>query len=111
MTITIKELPGLVERLRAVESSKPEFYNGNTTCWHRNPDGPEAADTLESLAAEIERLREALEPFARAAELFDYGPPTDGYDPLIYGPAAGTKFHIFASHLHTARKALGGSEG
>ena len=28
-----------------------------------NPDGPEAADRIEALEAEVERLREALEPF------------------------------------------------
>jgi hypothetical protein len=45
----------LVERLKAVESS--ENSHGLASNWHRNPDGPEAA-------AEIERLREALEFYA-----------------------------------------------
>jgi hypothetical protein len=31
-----------------------------TTNWNRNPDGPEAAATIERQAAEIKRLRAAL---------------------------------------------------
>jgi len=52
--MTTPDTAGLCERLRAVESSR---HGGVTTNWHRNPDGPEAADTLERQAAEIERLR------------------------------------------------------
>jgi hypothetical protein len=47
------DIAGLCERLRAVESSG---HGGVTTHWHRNPDGPEAAGTIERQAAEIERL-------------------------------------------------------
>lgn len=56
--MTTPDIAGLCERLRAVESSG---HGDVTTNWHRNPDGPPAADTLERQAAEIERLREALE--------------------------------------------------
>jgi hypothetical protein len=56
--MTTPDIAGLCERLRAVESSG---HGGVTTNWHRNPDGPEAADTLERQAAEIKRLRGALE--------------------------------------------------
>jgi len=55
--MTTPDIAGLCERLRAVESSR---HGGVTTNWHRNPDGIEAANTLERQAAEIERLREAL---------------------------------------------------
>ena len=55
--MTTPDIAGLCERLRVVESSG---HGGVTTNWNRNPDGPEAADTLERQAAEIERLREAL---------------------------------------------------
>jgi hypothetical protein len=61
--MTPDDIAGLCERLRAVESSG---HGGVTTNWHRNPDGPEAANTLERQAAEIERLRDALWPFANA---------------------------------------------
>jgi hypothetical protein len=55
--MTTPDIAGLCERLRAVESSG---HGGVTTNWYRNPDGIEAADTLERQAAEIERLRELL---------------------------------------------------
>jgi hypothetical protein len=62
--MTTPDIAGLCERLRAVESSR--VHGGfsadcATTHWHRNPAGPEAADTLERQAAEIERLRGALQ--------------------------------------------------
>jgi hypothetical protein len=56
--MTTHDIAGLCERLRAGESSRHE---GVTTNWYRNPEGIEAADTLERQAAEIEKLREALE--------------------------------------------------
>jgi hypothetical protein len=60
------DIAGLCERLRAAPTSRlvgslgqavftPAFWPVFT-----NPDGPEAADTLERQAAEIERLRLAL---------------------------------------------------
>jgi len=62
--MTTQDIAGLCERLRGVESSRgPSYWSGIrevTTYWHRNPDGPPAAVTLERQAAEIERLREAL---------------------------------------------------
>ena len=66
--MTTPDIAGLCERLRAVESSRePSDWSGIrqvTTNWHRNPDGPEAADTLERQAAENKRLRVALERIA-----------------------------------------------
>jgi hypothetical protein len=62
--MTTPDIAGLCERLRAVESSQgPSNWSDIrqvTTKWYRNPDGPEAADTLERQAAEIERLRATL---------------------------------------------------
>ena len=46
------EAKALVERLRAT------WANSHNTLW--NPDGPAAADLIETQAREIERLREAL---------------------------------------------------
>ncbi len=54
--MTTPDIAGLCERLRAGESSR---HDGVTTNWYRNPEGIEAADTLERQAAEIERLRGA----------------------------------------------------
>ena len=56
----------LVERLRTTDWSgkadgKP--CDRGTTCWHRNPDGPEAATHIEDLTrrlAEAERKNEEL---------------------------------------------------
>jgi len=62
--MTTPDIAGLCERLRAVESSRePSDWSGIrqvTTNWHRNPDGPQAADALERQADEINRLRLAL---------------------------------------------------
>jgi hypothetical protein len=61
--MTTPDIAGLCERLRAVESSGHGGFSADraTTNWHRNPDGPEAADTLERQAAEMERLRRAAQ--------------------------------------------------
>jgi len=68
--MTTTDIAGLCERLRAVESSRgPSNWSGIrevTTNWHRNPDGPPAANTLEYQAAENKRLRGLL------GELIDY---------------------------------------
>ena len=62
--MTTPDIAGLCERLRAVESSRVHggfSADRATTNWHRNPDGPEAADTIERQAAEIERIRDRVE--------------------------------------------------
>jgi hypothetical protein len=56
----------LVERLRAVESSS-EWGNAPgapTTCWYRNPDGPEAADALEAAEKALEQCRKRFTEYA-----------------------------------------------
>lgn len=52
----------LIERLRATKNTPLGPY-------HVNPDGPKAADRLEAMQAEIDRLREALAPFVEAAKM------------------------------------------
>jgi len=49
--MTTPDIAGLCERLRAYPANYPRPFN---------PDGHEAADTLERQAAEIERLRAGL---------------------------------------------------
>jgi len=49
--MTTPDIAGLCERLRAYPANYPRPFN---------PDGHEAADTIERQAAEIERLRGAL---------------------------------------------------
>jgi hypothetical protein len=69
------------------------------------------AEAIEKLKAQAnreynraERLREALEPFARAGELFT-GPPTD-FDQCIYAPAAGNRYALSGNDLRKAREAM-----
>jgi hypothetical protein len=50
----------LVERLRTVESSGTRQP---TTNWYRNPDGVEAADEIERLRAERDRLAKDAERY------------------------------------------------
>jgi hypothetical protein len=54
--MTTPDIAGLCERLRHIVLTR-SFCD---TLEPINPDGPEAADTLERQAAEIERLRELL---------------------------------------------------
>jgi len=54
--MTTPDIAGLCERLRAVESSQ----NGDTTTnWHRNPDGPAAADLIERLTTMLDLIQRA----------------------------------------------------
>jgi hypothetical protein len=59
---------GLCERLRGVESET--YALGFLHVTYVNPDGPEAADTLERQAAEIERLQEVVDELIK----LDTGP-------------------------------------
>jgi len=59
----------LIERLERVEGG------AEGTRWYRNPDGPEAVEEIEILRvraekaeSEVERLREAIEPFVAVAK-------------------------------------------
>jgi hypothetical protein len=58
--MTTPDIAGLCERLRERRSHMTEVSAGMLF----NTDGPEAADTLERQAAEIERLRGALQEFS-----------------------------------------------
>ena len=49
----------LLKRLREVVSTPPDGA-GMSVNWYRNPEGPKAADLIEALTAENERLRAAL---------------------------------------------------
>ena len=61
----------LVERLLKVESGNADFVTGLCTNWHRNPEGPEAADLIERQAATLEAMASALEPFARYLDVIE----------------------------------------
>ena len=55
--MTTPDIAGLCERLR---NRNDHTFHGPKMGRLFNPDGPEAADTIERQAAEIERLRSKL---------------------------------------------------
>jgi len=61
-----EKLDELEARLRAVESSSTR--SEVSTNWHRNPDGPEAADAIHTLRERNAALVEGLRPFAELAD-------------------------------------------
>jgi hypothetical protein len=69
----------LKERLRKVEGSVEYGADpgGTVTCWHRNPDGPEAAARIEALEQRVSELEEALSDVRRRLE---YGLQSAGLD-------------------------------
>jgi hypothetical protein len=56
--MTTPDIAGLCEKLRETRSVWSEAKEASIKR-RRNPDGPQAADTIERQAAEIERLRAA----------------------------------------------------
>lgn len=71
----MSKLP-IVERLLAVESSR-KFGRGTgdmdiTTCWHRNPDGPEAATTITELVSALESASELVKWICERAAKIDH---------------------------------------
>ena len=60
--MTTPDIAGLCERLRAAPTST--LIASSMVPVLRNPDGPEAANTIERQTAEIERLRGALTFYA-----------------------------------------------
>ena len=65
----------------------------------------EAADRIEELEASLSEALAALEPFARAGKLFRKRDP-EGYDELVYGPAAGDEYNITGDDLRNAHETV-----
>ena len=76
--MTTPDIAGLCERLRA-EEIDPFGHGGRTLVSQPNPDGPEAADTLERQAAEIERLRGKMKGLLRDCLASDFNECWDSY--------------------------------
>ena len=93
------EATDLVARLRERATYDKKFYPPADPMW------TEAATLIEAQAAEIEGLRKAVEPFAKAGQLFDTGDYAM-YDASIYRPAAGDDFSLHSGHLLAARRAF-----
>ena len=75
-----------------------------------NPDGPEAAAAIRHLVAEMDRLEEALRPFAKLADAFDgdaidYPAPDTASLGFDY---AHNKTQFTVAELRRARAALSG---
>lgn len=68
----------------------------------------------DALSAEVERLRAALEPFAKLAELFDDA-RRSGLTPktgtVMSWPRIDYEYELTVEHLRYARAALAGKEG
>jgi len=60
---------------------------------------------LRALLKAYQEQRRALEPFAKAAALFDTGDYVN-HDACIYRPAAGDEYSLNSGHLLAARRAL-----
>lgn len=105
----LDHLRDMLERLRAVESSTLNMSDSVTTCWHRNPDGPTAADTIESLLsslsaanAVVEEARGVLEPLLKGWSNFTedgWGNHAEAY----YSLAKGMSSHWTAAAAFLAR--------
>ena len=65
--------------------------------------------TILALLSANREMREALEPFAKAAVLFDAGDYVN-HDACIYRPAAGDEYSLSSGHLFAARSALSTKE-
>jgi hypothetical protein len=77
--------------------------------WRNNADNAQVQ--IDDQKREIERLREVLEFFAKAADCFDGMPIKDPSNWFAYGgtsSADGTTGAITVAHLRAARKALKG---
>lgn len=64
---------------------------------------------VTQLRAEVERLQDALTPFARAGALFPGAHGEAEFDQCIYKPAAGNEYSICGDDLRRARDALKGA--
>jgi hypothetical protein len=62
-------------------------------------------DYIRALLKAYQEQRRALEPFAKAAALFDTGDYVN-HDACIYRPAAGDEYSLSSGHLLAAQAAL-----
>jgi hypothetical protein len=101
----------LKERLRKVEGSVEYGADpgGTVTCWHRNPDGPEAVARIEALEQRVSELEEAL---TRISTMSDAEHPqrearralmTSEWRPIETAPKDGSEFDAWAVWLDTGK--------
>jgi len=95
----------LLELLLKVEgSARPNNPLAVGTNWHRNPEGPKAAQVIRDLTAERDALREAL----RTISMMHDGNPSDAMADM---PIADYRAVILTEAKKVARQALGDTDG
>jgi len=72
--------------------------------WQGTRSAEDASD-IRALLKAYQEQRQALEPFAKAASLFDTGDYVN-HDACIYRPAAGDEYSLSSGHLLAARATL-----
>ena len=101
--------PALVERLKVVArcGTDSTMRHSAYAFMAQDPDGDYVTySAYAALAEENRRLREALQPFAKAGELFPEAPGSVEFDQAIYKPAAGDEWSLCGDDLRRARAAL-----
>lgn len=85
------------------------YWNGHRATEYRPLylDPPPTSE-LEALRKRVAELEKALEPFAKAGELFP-GEDAD-FDQCIYRPAAGDEYALSGNHLRAARRVREGGK-
>jgi hypothetical protein len=102
--MTPDELPADMEAARKIAVALRERV-AEPDGWVEADLNLSAADTIDALLKAYQEQRRALEPFAKAAALFDTGDYVN-HDACIYRPAAGDEYSLSSGHLLAARAAL-----
>jgi hypothetical protein len=94
----LREIEGLRQRIPDAEADALRLHREKMD-WR---DRAHAAEARASKVVErVKALEEALRPFAKAGELFPPREP-DGWDMVVYKPAAGPDYEIYGDHLRAA---------
>jgi len=97
----------LIERLRA---RKQSFYSEATRAseWRTEPLCADAATEIERLTAQVEVMREALEPFARVASEWDGEPASLNVEFCAYDGPRMNPSALVVDFRHAALSYRGG---
>jgi len=95
------------DELPAIEGRVEAFIRWTDPCNTKPFSGSslQLVSDLRALLKAYQEQRRALEPFAKAAALFDTGDYVN-HDACIYRPAAGDEYSLNSGHLLAARAAL-----
>ena len=95
------------DELPAIEGRVEAFIRWTDPCNTKPFSGSslQLVSDLRALLKAYQEQRRALEPFAKAAALFDAGDYVN-HDACIYRPAAGDEYSLSSGHLLAAQAAL-----